>query len=96
LSGSSGSLSHSAPALALTIVFPFSGILMETYTSSAYDGLEYQTLLNNAADTHANYVGIGGVAAVDLNTGNISDAVVKGGDRRDCAHVQHFGRCSRG
>ncbi|HKD61089.1 MAG TPA: hypothetical protein VKB47_11565 [Terracidiphilus sp.] len=56
------------------------GILMETYSPQAYDELEYQVLLNNAVDTNANYVGIGGTAAVDLNTGVISDAVVQGYD----------------
>ena len=49
------------------------------YFRTAYDGFEYQILLNNAVDTNANYVGIGGVAAVDLNTGQISDVILQDG-----------------
>src|SRR5215469_3535898 len=86
LTGSSGSLSHSASAITLTTTyksssgFQFNGIHMQVgYFRTAYDGLEYQILLNNAVDMNANYVGIGGVAAVDLNTGQISDVILQGG-----------------
>ena len=49
------------------------GISISTYSKSGYEGLGYTSLLNNAVDIGANFVGLGSLSAIDLKTGVVSD-----------------------
>ena len=59
--------------------FAFRGIGMSAYSQTGYDGSGYTCLLANAVDSGANYVELGSISVINLDTGEISDRRGLGG-----------------